>query len=207
MAANFFNDQLTQVATPEELTALHQTVLRYSEVSRASLDRLTERCQVHRVAHAQHLIQENTRERHEYFLVEGIAHRYNITESGAKVTTGFYFPRTTLTPHFARTSRDASLFAVQAITDVTVFKVEVGDMDQLRGACADLRLFGERVVEEELSRVLQYEVAFRSMSARERLTMVRENYPAIENMVPHTVLASFLGITPVSFSRLRAQIY
>lgn len=194
------------MGTPEELTALHQTVLRYSEISRASLARLAERCQVHRVAHAQCLIQENTRDRHEYFLIEGVAHRCSITESGDKVTTGFYFPRTTLTPHFARTRRKTSLFTIEALTDVTVFSIRVEDMDCLRGACADLRLFGQRVVEEELARVLRYEVAFRSMSAGERLGLLRTDYPGIENTVPHTVIASFLGITPVSFSRLRARM-
>ena len=201
----FIHNLEKYMGTTEELTALRQTVLSYSQVSKASLEWLAQRCQVHRVAHAQHLIHENARDRHEYFLIKGVAHRYSITESGTKVTTGFYFPHTTLTPHFARTSRENSLFAVEALSDVTVFRISVQDMDQLRGSCDDFRHFGQRVVEEELARVLWYEVAFRSMSAGERLDLLRKDYPGIENTVPHMVIASFLGITPVSFSRLRAQ--
>ena len=69
-----------------------------------------------------------------------------------------------------------------------------------------IRRFGQSVVEREFTTSLNFEVLFRSHSAKDRLLYFRENYPALENMIPHTVIASFLGITPVSFSRLRNEL-
>ena len=65
---------------------------------------------------------------------------------------------------------------------------------------------GQRVVEAELTQQVSSEVAHRSLSARERLLLLREQYPGLENRVPHNLIASFLGITPVSFSRLRKEV-
>jgi hypothetical protein len=61
-------------------------------------------------------------------------------------------------------------------------------------------------VEKEFIRSLNYEVLFRSYTAKDRLLFFRTHYPSLENLIPHTIIASFLGITPVSFSRLRNEL-
>lgn len=69
----------------------------------------------------------------------------------------------------------------------------------------EFRNFGQRVLESELSKNLFQEITFRSFNAKDRLIQLRKDYPNLENLIPHTIISSFLGITNVSFSRLRSE--
>jgi CRP-like cAMP-binding protein len=142
----------------------------------------------------------------EYILLSGVAHRYNLSEKGDVVTTGFYMPRSVITPHFARTVSGKSIFSLQALTDISIAEIAVKELDALRHSHDEFRAFGQRVVEAELAQTFFAEVVFRSYSAKERLLTLRTQFPNLENLVPHHVIASYLGITNVSFSRLRKEL-
>lgn len=139
----------------------------------------------------------------EYILISGMAHRYNVSEDGAMVTTGFYGPAAVVTPHFARVHKGKCIFSLQTLTDVVLAEIRVSELDSLRYQHKEWTAFGMQVVEAELLRTFYNEVVFRSYSARERLLAMRAQFPQLENEVPHQVIASYLGITPVSLSRLR----
>jgi CRP-like cAMP-binding protein len=92
------------------------------------------------------------------------------------------------------------------LTPCTFLKIPIGTFDELRNKHEQLRAFGQRVTEREFIHNLNYEVLFRTYSAKDRLLFFRKRFPSLENLIPHTVIASFLGITPVSFSRLRNEL-
>lgn len=141
----------------------------------------------------------------EYFLIEGVLQRFNDTENGERVTTGFYLGYSVITPNFARTIKNKSLFSLQALTETIIIEIPVADFDNLRFTNKEFQLFGQRVLEEELSKSILTETTFRSSNAKERLTLLRKAYPNLENLIPHHIIASYLGITNVSFSRLRSE--
>ncbi len=142
----------------------------------------------------------------EYFQLEGVSHRYNTDEDKQIVTTGIYQNEIVITPHFVRTPDGQSIFSLQALTDCTYLKVPAGTFRELSDQHHQIRMFGRAVIEKEYIRTLSFEMLFRSYPAKDRLLYFRENYPSLENQIPHTIIASFLGITPVSFSRLRNEL-
>lgn len=152
------------------------------------------------------IFSEGRRNDREYILLSGVLHRYNLTEKGDIVTTGFYLPHSIITPHFARTAKGKSIFSLQTLTDVSLAEIPVPDLDNLRQNNKEFHEFGQHVLEREISRAYLGEVVFRTNSAKERLLFLRKNYPNIENLIPHAFIASFLGITHVSFSRLRNEL-
>ncbi len=142
----------------------------------------------------------------EYFQIEGVSHRYNKDETGQMITTGIYAGGIVITPNFARSINSQSIFSLQALTDCLFLNIPIGTFDELRRNNPQIWSFGQRVIEREFIRHLNYEVIFRSFSAKDRLLFFRTNYKLLENIIPHTVIASYLGITPVSFSRLRNEL-
>jgi CRP-like cAMP-binding protein len=142
----------------------------------------------------------------EYFQLEGVSHRYNMDEDNHMLTTGIYKDEVVITPHFARTTNGQSIFSMQALADCTFLKVPAGIFSELREQNVQLRNFGRAVVEREFVRNMNFEVLFRSQTAKDRLLYFRKTYTLLENLIPHTVIASYLGITPVSFSRLRNEL-
>ncbi|GAA4458112.1 Crp/Fnr family transcriptional regulator [Nibrella saemangeumensis] len=170
------------------------------------MHKLLESCQIRHLTKDEFLTQEHQPDTYEYFLLEGLVHRSLLGEHGEYVTTGFYTAPTVVTPHFARTVTGRSLFTLQALTPACVAYMPVAALDALRYSLDDVKRFGQDVLADELRQSIHHEVAFRAWSAKERLLDLRQAYPNLENLVPHSLIASYLGITPVSFSRLRHEL-
>lgn len=141
----------------------------------------------------------------EYLLLEGILHRYNVNSLNENVTTGFYMAKVAVTPHTARTIKGKNIFTLQALTNSIIAEIPVSVLNHLRFTYEEYRAFGQMFIEAELSKWLYHDIAYRSMTAKNRLMILRKAYPNIENLVPHNIIASYLGITNVSFSRLRHE--
>lgn len=188
------------------LTTLHRILNSFSPVSEANAELIYKAGEVEAVRKNEMVFQEKRFNGYEYFQLAGITHRFNLDEGTQPLTTGIFQSETVITPHFARTRNGHSIFSLQALTDSTFLKVPAGTFRELSDTHQQILFFGRAVVEREFIRNLNFEVLFRSYTAKDRLLYFRENYPQLENIIPHTVIASFLGITPVSFSRLRNEL-
>ena len=142
----------------------------------------------------------------EYFQLEGLSHRFNVDSKAQVLTTGIYQNGVIITPNFARTKNGQSIFSLQALTDCTFLKIPINIFEELRHQNQQIEKLSHKVVEQEFSKCLNLEVLFRSCSAKERLIHFRNNYSQLENIIPHSIIASFLGITAVSLSRLRNEL-
>lgn len=178
----------------------------YSPVSSAAIEDMLYNGNVQLYKKNELIFSEKKFNAFEYFQLHGISHRFNMDTDNQVITTGIFADQQVITPHFARTKNSLSIFSLQALTECMVLKIPVGAFDELRFTNEQIRAFGQRVVEKEFIRSLNYEVLFRSYTAKDRLLFFRSHYPSLENLVPHIVIASFLGITPVSFSRLRNEL-
>lgn len=185
------------------LKALADTYLPLADVS---FQRIAEAAAFTVYAKDAFILREEKKDANEYFLLDGIAHRFNVTDEGKTVTTGFYLPPAVMIPHFARTIDGKSVFSLQLLSDAVVASIPVVVFDKLREAHDDIGRWGNAVVERELYNSLRDDTVFRTMDARQRLLLLRTRYPNLENLVPHHMIASYLGITPVSFSRLRNEL-
>jgi len=70
----------------------------------------------------------------------------------------------------------------------------------------EIREFGNSVLRNELNQKVEKEIGMASMTAKERLLKFREHFPLLENLVPHTTISTYLGITNISLSRLRNEL-
>jgi CRP-like cAMP-binding protein len=185
---------------------LKNLIDKYHKINARSLGMIMENCSIKQLKKDEYLTKEGKTDSHEYFLLEGLLQRNILNDKGEMITTGFYLEETVLTPHFARTINKKSIFNIQALTDVRIAVLPVLILDSLRYSYDDIRSFGLRAVEKELMNTLSHEMSYRSKNAKDRLLNFRDAFPNLENRIPHTIIASYLGITPVSFSRLRNEL-
>lgn len=195
-----------QIMETREQEILVSTLGKYTTLKPGSLELILNNCKVLSLKKEEHLSVIGKADANEYFLLEGVMHRYVENEIGDPVSTGFYRSKSVLTPHFARTIAGKSIFNLQALTHVLAAAMPVKVLDSLRYSYEDIRAFGLKVVEQELLLSLNTEIAHRSLSAKDRLLAFRDTFPNLENLIPHTIIASYLGVTPVSLSRLRKEL-
>tara|TARA_Y100000310_G_C20510850_1_gene728759 strand:- start:168 stop:734 length:567 start_codon:yes stop_codon:yes gene_type:complete len=152
------------------------------------------------------IIKQGTFNHKEYFLLEGIVRSFTLNPEGAEVTLAFFTSSSTLTPNVARIKEGKSLVHFQAISNCKLASISIEAFEQLRRDNEEVRNFAFSVLQQELLRKTNKELGLASLSASDRLRQFRLDYPGLENEIPHSYIASYLGITTISLSRLRGQI-
>ena len=142
----------------------------------------------------------------EYLVVNGFCRSFLVNPEGEEITISFFKNKSALSPHIIRTKDQISLMNFQALTEVELIEFDAGLFLNLMIENTELRNFGNTILLNELLSKTEKEIALASLTARERLIRFRSEYIILENLIAHPVIASYLGITNVSLSRLRSEI-
>jgi CRP-like cAMP-binding protein len=98
-----------------------------------------------------------------------------------------------------------SKFNIQAIEDTVLLTIKYDKMEQLYKQFPLWQQFGRQVWEANFLKLVEGVIKFQTLTAEERYLSAMEESELIQR-VPLKHLASFLGITPSSLSRLRKTI-
>ena len=188
---------------PEQL---HAILNHYHPVRDTSLRAVFEKCVIKNFSKNDLVAKAGKTDPFEYFVLEGMLHAFSVTPDFDQVTTRIYLPSSVVTPHIVRTSETKSLQSIACLQDAVAAVIPVAEFSRLMREHEDLNAFGHKVVERELILKTQRELALLTLPAKERLIRFRKEYPNLENLIPLTVISGFLGITPVSLSRLRNEL-
>ncbi|HBH25680.1 MAG TPA: Crp/Fnr family transcriptional regulator [Cytophagales bacterium] len=148
-------------------------------------------------------IEKNKLNNKEYFLLEGVCKSYLINPEGNEITLSFFDENSVLSPYTTRTSNNRSLICFKSLTDIKLASIDANIFAELMVNNLEIRNFGNQVLRNELACKVDKEIGLASLTAKERLIKLREQFPLLENLVPHTDIATYLGITNISLSRLR----
>jgi CRP-like cAMP-binding protein len=142
----------------------------------------------------------------EYFVLSGICRCYLINQEGEEITISFYKEKSVLPPNVTRTSKSYSSLNFQALTNLHICRFKASRLVELMQEYTEWRNFANTVLFNELKRKTDKEVNHASLPAKERLMIFRKEFKNLENLVPHPYIASYLGITNISLSRLRGNL-
>lgn len=142
----------------------------------------------------------------ECFVLDGVLRSWLGDAQGRAVTLDFYVGPCAMTPAIARSRAGQSRIHCEALTSARVVLFEATALSRKMMADMTMALWGDAVLTQELVRRVDRELALATQSAKERLMAFRADKPGLEDCVPQHYLASYLGITPVSLSRLRSQL-
>jgi len=142
----------------------------------------------------------------EYLVVNGFCRSFLVNPEGEEITISFFQKKYALSPHITRTKDQFSLLNFQALTELELIEFDADLFLALMIENMEIRTFGNTILLNELIKKTEKEIALASLTAKERLVKFRSEYSILENLVAHPIIASYLGITNVSLSRLRGEI-
>ncbi|MDH5398222.1 MAG: Crp/Fnr family transcriptional regulator [Cyclobacteriaceae bacterium] len=148
-------------------------------------------------------LETGKRNQKEYFLLKGICRSFLFSPEGEEITISFFNTGSVLSPFVTRTIKGTTNMNFQALTDITLGEMDANKFEMLMVNNLEIREFGNMVLKSELKKKVEKEINLASLTALDRLKIFRSDYPGFENIVPHPTIATFLGITNVSLSRLR----
>lgn len=189
-----------------EIRTIQQIVKSYYTVSGESLESLIRHVELVTIPKGTQFVKAGGVDDHDYFLLSGICRSFVKNHKGEDVSISFYQDETVLTPNVARSLENRSTISFESLTDLRLGKFKAIELVYLMREKPDLRNFANAVLQRELKLKSEKEVFNASLTAKERLIRFRDQFRALENQVPHPTIASYLGITNISLSRLRKEL-
>ena len=181
-------------------------VNKVSPVSEGALDLISDLILVEVYEKGDVFIDRGKKNNKEYFVYEGVCRSFLLSPEGEEVTISYFLEGGVLSPNKTRTANQISHLNFQALTKLTVASLNADKFEQLMINHIDIREFGNMVLQYELLAKVEKEIALASLNGRERLILFREKYHFLENLISHADIASYLGITNISLSRLRREL-
>lgn len=124
---------------------------------------------------------------------------------GREACIGLHAGPGVVTPTIARTRGGASLVSIVAASDAVLARIDAALLTELMLASVPVRDWANGILRETLAAKADREWCLAALGGADRLTWFRDTFPGYEATFPHTLIASFLGMTPVTLSRLRGR--
>ena len=139
----------------------------------------------------------------EHIILNGRA-TSNITDTeGRAVCVGFHAGPCVVAPNVARTRNGASLVSIDVNADALVAQMDSRALTELMVASEPIREWANGILQQELARKADREWCLSALGGADRLAWFRKGFPRHEGLFSHYLIASYLGVTPVTLSRLR----
>ena len=140
----------------------------------------------------------------EHIILDGRATSQITDPEGRAVCVGFHAGPCVVAPNVARTRNGTSLVSIDVIADALVARMDSRALTELMLASEPIREWANGILQQELARKADREWCLAALGGADRLAWFRKDFPRHEGLFGHYLIASFLGITPVTLSRLRS---
>lgn len=141
-------------------------------------------------------------ENHLNFLISGIARLFFISHN-KEYTLRFNFPGMFFNAYSSFFSRMPSNYAVEAITDIYLYRMTYQQLESLYVESSGAAMVGRRSLEFFYLLKEKREIELLCNTAEQNYRELQRQQPELIQQIPQKYLASYLGITPQSLSRLR----
>ena len=152
------------------------------------------------------LIQEGKTSKKSYFLESGIIRRYIIDLKGDEITTRFYSAPDFLNDYLSFFEQKPSEENYELITDCMVFSINYENVQHCFHNIYEFREWGRMHLTLNYVHENRKVISFHKETAQERYVNLKLRKPEIIEKVPLHIIASYLGITKFSLSRIRKEI-
>lgn len=153
----------------------------------------------------EYLIREGDRASDCFLLIEGVMRVY-YNKEGNEYNKTFFVPGMFPTPITALLSESPSALSFQALVACQLVRFSYAKFRALfdRHRCLEQLLL--RILEREWINKERHDINMVTNDATTNYLLFQKTYPGLENLIPQYHIASYLGITPIQLSRIRAQL-
>jgi len=187
------------------LLPLFSAFEKIQSVSSESVNRLEKLCEVKSYTKNEEIQAIGATCRTIYFVLSGVARIYYLKD-GNEVTEYFAFENDLIIRAESLFTNTPSKKAIQALEESVLVAISSEALFGLFENQPDLERLFNKLVQKAYVETLRRLENIQFLTAEERYQKLLEEQPEIVQKIPLKFVASFLGITQVSLSRIRAQI-
>ena len=182
---------------------INDFVARLDEDSQAALDGVTTR---RKFGKGEYLLRPNEICRYSYFIEKGIARKFYVTEDGREITTELYFPNDLALSFQSYTLQKPGLELIQAVEETEATATDYKAFQNLKTSFPKLLELDLMMTEYYAMWLEERLREFHTLDATQRYQKLIAEHPHFIQNVKLTFIASYLGVSLETLSRIRAKI-
>lgn len=141
-----------------------------------------------------------------YFVLEGLVRQYQIMD-GSDRTIEFYSESKGIVSSVHYTEQTPSKFYLECLEDCLLIVGDIEIEEQQLEQFPALMEITRKMLEKDFNSMKEYYAKFILSTPKERYLHFIEHRKDVLNRVPLHQIASYLGMTPESLSRIRKRLY
>lgn len=177
----------------------------FPALTAADREQITRYFQVKTVRKRQYLLQEGEQATHHYFVIRGCLRLFRVDEKGQDHIIQFAIENWWISDRESLISGKPSKYMIEALEDTEVLKITSADLDTVSNTVAALKQAMQKVQQNNVVATQNRIHAAISFTAEQKYLHFLDTYPDIFQRVPQQMIASYLGITRETLSRIRRQ--
>jgi CRP-like cAMP-binding protein len=158
-----------------------------------------------KVSKGEVLIREGQTVNKTFFVTQGSLRSFCVDKEGKEHTLQFAIKDWWISDFMAIYNIEPASLKVESITDATVIEFNAQKLEEIYLQFPEFEAFQRKNLERHIVSLYKRILNQLQLTALERYNLFLEQYPNIEQHVPNYHIASYLGITQQSLSRVRAE--
>jgi CRP-like cAMP-binding protein len=185
---------------------LHKQITAFTKITDTHWEMLLPFLELKHLRRHELFIKEGKRANEIGMVTEGMFRQY-YTKDGEEKTTYFFFEQHFISSYISCITGKPSLITIEALSDASFVSFPFTAMQKLFSSSMAWQQFGRLVAEYITIGLEERMVSLLLQSPEERyLDLLNSNKSKITERIPQHYIANYLGITPVSMSRIRSRI-
>lgn len=177
-----------------------------TDLNEVLITEMTRHCQSRFYTKGEFLLRQGETCHSSFFVEKGLVKQYGIDEEGRQHILHFAPEGWFVTDRDSLYFKTPAVYFIQAIEDTSVLLLDEAFILNLSKAHPNFTEFNNKLLHNHIRQLTKRIYHLLSATAEERYLSFIEKYPDILLRVPQTMVASYLGITPESLSRVRKSL-
>lgn len=159
-----------------------------------------------RIRKNEFFLHANERSNEVALILKGVFRSFSIDQAGNDTTKYFYTQGEILLSYYAYLSQTESNYSIQALEDSDLLIARLSEFEKVVEGNYPLLLFYKKSIDAILVKKERHASSFTLLSNTQRYEQFLTDYPGLERHIKQYQLASYLGMTPVTLSRIRKKL-
>tara|TARA_R110000868_G_scaffold111773_1_gene301529 strand:+ start:31356 stop:31925 length:570 start_codon:yes stop_codon:yes gene_type:complete len=181
-------------------------VLQYGTLNQYQLELISKKGDLVSLCKDEHFSEAGKISKQFGFILNGVIRVYYYNNKGEEVTIHFIEENNIVVDLNSFATEIPSSYYVQAITDCKLIVFSIANWQELLNRIIGWDIISSKITSKALLEKVEKRSLLVSEDATTRYERFLEVYPNLVNRIPLSYIASYLGITQQSFSRIRKNI-
>ncbi|CAI8228057.1 MAG: Uncharacterised protein [Formosa sp. Hel1_33_131] len=151
------------------------------------------------------ILSDNSIKKEHIFVASGCLRSFYKTENGKEYTIQFAINNWWISDYMTLYSDAKSSISIESLTPSKVFILDKNNVDKLYKEHPAFEAFQRKNFEKRIAILQKRILSLLTLSASEKYDQFLKDYSDFEKIIPNYQIASYLGITPQSLSRIRKE--